>query len=144
MSASPAPQLDVCSLCGKMYPRIELRLCRDCGSKEPNRFKLVRDYLRDNPGRSINDIADHTGVSRGEISKYYEEKRLVDVDPGPGDVPLECVCPPGVTAKNEMCPYCRMQLSKRLSDLQDSIGKKNESKSVRVQYLRRAQRLGDT
>lgn len=160
VSAAPQPHLDVCASCGRMFARVYVQLCNACAVSEENRFLLVREFLRENPGRSISEVADATGLSRGEISKFYEQKRLVEVDPGPGEVPTKCTCALSVSGR---CPYCRMQLSQKLGEMRQgtfneegsrgggnsgmgggaSGGGKNSDGSGRVHYVRRFRRTGE-
>lgn len=118
MSAAPQPQLSVCATCGKMFARVYVQLCNSCAVSEENRFVLVRDFLRENPGTSISQVADATGLSRGEISKFYEQKRLVEVDPGRGETPTKCTCALSVSGR---CAFCRMQLSQKLGEMRQGI-----------------------
>lgn len=110
MGALPQPNIDICAGCGRLYPRAVVRLCSKCSMDVEKRFELVRSHLKANPGSSVSDVAEATGLSRGEISRFYSEKRLVEVDPsGTGHAPTSCTCTPGAVR----CPYCRHQLALR-------------------------------
>ena len=111
-SAARKPELDICGACGKFYARVYVRLCPDCVTSEDNRFVLVKTYLRDNRGSAIAEIAEATGLSRGEVARFYGEGRLVDVDPGLGDIPTRCTC----AAENTRCMFCRHNLAKKFEE----------------------------
>jgi hypothetical protein len=106
------PQLDVCSGCGKLYARSYIALCQACALDPDKRFQLVRDYLRDHRGGSIGQVADATGVSRGDISRFYAEGRLVGVDPGMTDNATTCTC-----QGTNSCAYCRRKLASKFGDM---------------------------
>jgi hypothetical protein len=111
---SPAkPQMDVCPCCGKLYPRVYVRLCQSCMAVEENRFELIRRFLEQAQGTAVGipDICEWTGLSRGEVVRFQEQGRLVDVDPGLGGKPTTCSCPPGTSGR---CAYCRMQMADNL------------------------------
>lgn len=149
MEAAPASQLDICASCGKMFARMYVKLCNSCAISTENRFALVREYLRANPGKSISEVAEATGLSRGEISKFYDDKRLVGI-PETGVASNQCTCTP---SSSEKCNACRRALSAKFLEVRSELGGSttsprrgapaSESKGERVQYIRRYRRTQD-
>jgi hypothetical protein len=115
-AAAQQPSIDVCTSCGKLFPRVYVRLCSECVRDDDKRFELVRDFLRENQGSSIAEIAEATGLSRGDVSRFYGEGRLVEIDPGPGGG-TSCTC----AIERKRCGFCRRQLARQLDDMRQDI-----------------------
>src|SRR5690606_18470810 len=115
--AAPAhrPDIDTCNACGKLFPRVRMRLCSACAMVEDNRFQLVRAYLDENDGATVPQIARETGVSVANVRAFQERGQLVEVAPGLDGG--ECTCG-GV---GERCTRCRMELAKKLRSMQDAM-----------------------
>ena len=107
-ASAPQPSMDVCNGCKRLYVRTYVRLCANCMVSEEARFGLIRDFLRENEGASVAEVAEATGLSRGEVAKFQTQGRLVEVDPITGVIGNQCTCQPG----GARCRYCRHQLSK--------------------------------
>lgn len=147
MGAVPKPLPDVCQGCGKLFPRLNVRLCASCSLDPQRRFSLVRDLLAESPGMSIGDIVAATGLSRGEVSTYYEERRLVEVTPElPVGALRTCTC----GGQEPRCVKCTYELSARLRDMRKDFEGRlppkgqwagGASEDDRVRYIRRAQRI---
>jgi len=66
------PDLRNCPICGKVFVKINRNLCPECIEKEEKEFELVRKYLKDNPGASVEEIAEITDV---EKNSALDERR---------------------------------------------------------------------
>lgn len=73
------PQMDTCRACGRLFPRVNMRLCTGCALVEQHRFELVRDFILQNDGAPIPDIARSTGVPASDVSRFLDSGRLVRV-----------------------------------------------------------------
>jgi hypothetical protein len=118
-AAAAKPNLDICNACGKLFARAYVKLCKECVVNEEHRFMLVREFLRDNQGTSIAEIAEATGLSRGEVARYYSEGRLVDVDPGSGITQTACTC----ETEGRRCAFCRRNLAEKFDQLRSNMGR---------------------
>jgi hypothetical protein len=107
------PQMDVCTSCRKLYPRVYVRLCQACAASDEKRFELIRCFLEQNAQTAVGipEIVEWTGLSRGDVVRFYEQGRLVDIDPGGGGRPTSCSCEPG---SGQRCAYCRMTMAEGL------------------------------
>lgn len=137
---APKPSIDTCSACGKLFPRIVVRLCGQCVGMEENRFRLVREYLLENDGAPLAEIARETGVSLGDVRRFSEGGRLIEITAGLDT----CTCG-GV---GERCRACRMRLSgsfRRVEHEMRRVGEDSDPKdeSGRTSYVRRIRRLGE-
>lgn len=133
------PSIDTCNACGKLFPRVSMRLCTGCSLIEEHRFQLVRDYLYENDGAPIGEIAVATGVSGTDVRRFQEVGRLVEL----GVTTTQCTCG-GV---GERCRACRARLSTSFRQLEktmaDDLRQSGESDTERTSYVRRIHRVGE-
>lgn len=137
---APKPNIDTCTACGKLFPRLSLRLCSQCARVEEHRFALVRDFLREHgDGCTVPQIATGTGLPMSDVRRFMDSGRLMEV------ANAGCTCG-GV---GERCRQCRSRLSTGLRDLEQSMQRdRGESPAdgpggaERTTYVRRIRRLG--
>lgn len=139
----------MCDACGKLFPRVHARLCPACFQIEDNRFAIVRDYLKRNEGAPIAEIADATGISRGDISRFMTAGRLVATDSEGTVIGSACTCASG----GGRCAYCKRRLAGKFRALQDTgpratLGELAAAEGApedgsAVRYVRRARRQAD-
>lgn len=76
----PQKKLKNCSQCGKIFSPIRgEKLCRDCRMKEEEIERQVIHYVRDNPGASIKETMEATGVPEKVIKRMAREGMFVNV-----------------------------------------------------------------
>lgn len=150
---APKPSIDTCNACGKLFPRTSVRLCSGCAMDEGNRFELVRDYVLENDGASISDIARGTCVSGSDVRRFMDDGRLVTTS----DL-TTCTCA-GVGTR---CRACRAQLSSTFRDMEQAMQRERTSGAAsgfggdghpraggnvdggRTSYVRRIRRIGES
>lgn len=136
---APRPSIDTCNACGKLFPRKTMRLCAHCALVEEHRFEIVREYLRENDGAAVGQIAGDTGVSASDVRRFQDGGRLVA---------LESVCTCG--GVGERCRVCRTKLSSSFRELEQSMQREQtqrpaagETSEGRTTYVRRIRRVGE-
>lgn len=155
--AQPAsqPQIDTCNACGKLFPRIAMRLCAQCSFVEEHRFQLVREFLREHDGSAVGEIARGTGVSGSDVRKFLDGGRLVEITSGL----KACTCG-GVGIR---CKYCRSRLSSTFREMENTMSRElaerdgadrptsrhgravgDTDANGRTSYVRRIRRIGET
>lgn len=147
MSALPKPSIDVCAGCGKLYPRVNIKICPHCAVSENKRFDLVRDHLVDNAGAGIREIAEATGLSRGDVAKFLSQGRLVEVDAsGAPNTASSCTC----DSSGTRCTFCRLKLARTFQEHATGgpaqsplLGDLIDPPAPRVQYVRRLRRTNE-
>lgn len=67
-----------CEKCGRAFASVdEMTLCSRCiKENEDNNFKKVRNYLYDNPGADIKELARETGVDEKVILQFIRDGRI--------------------------------------------------------------------
>ncbi|MBC7462288.1 MAG: hypothetical protein H7287_13080 [Thermoleophilia bacterium] len=135
---APKPSIDTCNACGKLFPRAAMRLCTACAVIEENRFQLVREYLQENDGAAVTEIARATQVSSSDVRRFLESGRLIDITASA----TRCTC----GGMGERCRFCRSKLAGPFREMQQKMKSDLESGGdpARTSYVRRMNRLGDT
>lgn len=70
-------ELRNCPNCGKLFVYVTKNLCPACAKKDEENFRNVKDYLYDNPGATIDEVSEETGVDTKKILEYLKEGRLI-------------------------------------------------------------------
>ena len=66
-----------CRSCGKIFTYMGGQLlCRKCRDIEEEQFKQVKEYLYENPGATITEVAMQLEISVKKIKQYLREGRL--------------------------------------------------------------------
>jgi flagellar operon protein (TIGR03826 family) len=65
-----------CPQCGKIFAYLGRNLCPACIEKEEEDYKVVRRYVREHPGASINEVAAATEVEEEKILAFLRDGRL--------------------------------------------------------------------
>jgi flagellar operon protein (TIGR03826 family) len=103
-------ELANCSRCGKVFPKVGKRICSDCLAKDEELYKEVRKYLEENPGKTVQEVAQHCNVNPKKIYDFLKEGRLEGVSFAPGSAQWQCEsCGSPITA-GTLCNRCRATL----------------------------------
>ncbi len=67
-----------CRRCSQIYESTVLGsvYCRNCHAIEEEKYQMVRELVKANPGIGIGRVAQETGLSTRKIIKYVKEERL--------------------------------------------------------------------
>lgn len=69
-------QLTKCKLCGRPFQSYGMPFCPSCNQSLEDQYKLVKEYLYDNPNAAIETVVEETGVPEKIILYYLREGRL--------------------------------------------------------------------
>ena len=67
---------DICSVCGKFYPRDGDPYCDDCREKDKTEFAQLRELVSKNPGIPAYEASTITGIPLKTINRYIKERRI--------------------------------------------------------------------
>ncbi|MGE5403957.1 MAG: TIGR03826 family flagellar region protein [Candidatus Saccharibacteria bacterium] len=70
-------ELRNCPECDRLFAYVGRNLCPKCIDKEEEEFRVVRNYVRDNPGATVFDVSEATGSDEEKILRWLKEGRLV-------------------------------------------------------------------
>ncbi|MBU5676653.1 MerR family transcriptional regulator [Alkaliphilus sp. MSJ-5] len=65
-----------CKKCGRVFAYIASEVCSRCANSDEDDFKKVKEYLYDNPGATIVEVSEETGVDEKKILRYLRESRI--------------------------------------------------------------------
>ncbi|WP_422446897.1 TIGR03826 family flagellar region protein [Thermoanaerobacterium sp. DL9XJH110] len=111
-------ELRNCPECGKLFVYTVKNLCPDCVKKEEEDFEKVRDYLYDNPGATIEEVSEKTGVDSKKVLEFLREGRLVLKNANAGILSCEMCGAPILTGR--YCDKCAGDMKKRLDVIKKS------------------------
>ncbi len=66
-----------CKNCGTLFTSYGSKICPECTDKEEDEFRIVRDYIWDNPGGNMKQVSEATEVDLEKIMKWLREERLI-------------------------------------------------------------------
>lgn len=105
-----------CRKCGKLMQRTSSkRICPQCEKELEEKFKEVREYIRDNPGVSIMEVSREKDVSVEQIKQWVREERLLFSNAeGSG---IQCVSCGVPIATGKYCEKCKSEMSHKLENV---------------------------
>lgn len=100
-----------CPRCGKIFTYISRPICNNCMDLEENEFKIVKEYIYDNPGASISEVAQATEVSVERIMRFLREERL-EISSEHSNLMLECERCGRAIKSGRFCENCKVEMNK--------------------------------
>jgi hypothetical protein len=100
-----------------MYQKIAgVKICQDCMQAEEDAFRLVRNYLEENPGADMPTVAEGTGVDEAMILRLVQQGRLATLGELVMGLKVECrqCTKPVITGR--YCPECTETMGQALKD----------------------------
>lgn len=103
-------ELKNCKKCGRMFSATNgHEFCSKCRLEVEDHFKIVREYVYDHPGVTVNEVAEETGVEKKEILKFLREEKLELKDISEGSRCQKCGKP---ISSGRYCQTCASELKK--------------------------------
>ena len=119
-------ELKNCRNCGRMFSSKEgQEFCSKCRLEVEDHFKIVREFVYDNPGSTVKEVEDGTGVPREEILEYLREEKL---ELKQESAALNCQRCGKAIKSGRMCNACARELKEGFSKAFES-DKKGDNKS---------------
>ena len=85
-----------------------------CREKLEEKFTVVKEFVRSNPGVGLQEISDACEVDIPQINQWIREERLTFADDSPIGIPCE-KC--GVTIKSgRLCDKCKVEMTRSFND----------------------------
>lgn len=102
-----------CPRCGKLFAHIGRPICNRCIEEEEEEFKVVKEYIYKNPGATVFEVSDATGVSVDKIMRFLREERL-EISSENSNLILECEKCGTPIKTGRYCEQCRVNLSNEM------------------------------
>ena len=108
-----------CKGCGRLFNYLGgPPLCPACVADLEKKFVEVKEYIRNNPQASVNQVSEDNDVSTKQIKQWIREERLAFTDDSP--VGIECENCGAMIKTGRFCDACK---SKRQNNLMSAIDK---------------------
>lgn len=104
-----------CRSCGRLFNYLSgPQICPACKAEMEKKFANVKDYIRENPQATIQQVSEENEVSTSQIRQWIREERLQFADDSP--LGIECEgC--GTTIKTgRFCEACKNKMANAFSD----------------------------
>lgn len=113
-----------CPRCGTLFKKITKKLCPQCVEKEEEEFLKVKSYLDDNPGASVEEVAEETEVEEKTINKFIREGRLIASEFT--NISAPCVSCGKPTKSGNYCKDCAQNIQGELERAMEDKDKEEE------------------
>ncbi|WP_027339052.1 flagellar protein [Halonatronum saccharophilum] len=128
--------LKKCKLCKKVFaPTSSVnKICPKCLKEEEEQFKVVKDYLWDNPGSTIKVISKETGVNEKIIQKFVREGRFLQISGL--SIKVECERCGAPIQSGRFCNGCVDKLRSGMSKIKESEDKEELEREKGKMYTK--------
>lgn len=106
-----------CPRCGKIFSKMSKPICDDCVREEEEIFQKLKKYIDDNPGNTLEQISEETGVSVKKIMKFMKDGRL-EATKAMGKV-LKCEQCGRPIVRGRFCDACVININQSVNELFD-------------------------
>lgn len=126
-----------CKECGKLFNYLSgPSLCPACMKKLDDKYSIVKEYIYENPGASIQQVSEENDVSVGQLKKWVREERLAFSDDSL--VGLECENCGTMIRTGRFCKNCKDKMLNKLGNIYKEPteeARKNLKDSARMRFL---------
>ncbi len=103
-----------CRNCGRLFNYIGgIPVCPTCAKEVEEKFGVVKEYIRDNPKATIQQVSDDNDVSIQQINKWIREERLCFSEDSV--VGISCENCGAMIRTGRFCASCKDKLASTLS-----------------------------
>lgn len=104
-----------CRNCKRLFNYISgEKICPGCRDALEDKFNEVKEYIRENPGKNINEVAEECDIAIKQIKRWVREERLVFSDDSL--VGLECERCGKMVHSGRFCKTCAGGLADAMTD----------------------------
>jgi hypothetical protein len=111
----PDENISVCKNCGEVMYKASRDMCNTCFKHEDEIFQRTRNFLRANPGATIELAARFVGCSVELITDFITSGRLARA--GIRKIAHECQLCCTIIYEGNICPTCEKVLLEHLNSL---------------------------
>lgn len=108
-----------CKECGKLFNYMQgVPLCPACTKKLDEKFIEVKEYVYNNPGVNINQVAEENEVSVQQIKRWVREERLCFSEGS--EIGIDCEKCGAMIKTGRFCQKCKRQLENSFSHMYET------------------------
>lgn len=105
-----------CKECGKIFNFIEgAPMCPACVKKLNEKYEQVKEYVYDNPGATINQVAEDNEVSVQQIKRWIREEKLAFSEQS--EIGIECEKCGAMIKTGRFCKNCKKRMEDTLGNV---------------------------
>lgn len=119
-----------CVKCRKLFQSYGQSVCPVCLQEVDRQFDLVKNYLYDNPGASMENVCRETKVDQHLIVRWLREGRLITDDSYAAL--LECITCGAPIRSGRYCEKCNNELRRALQDTAKAMSGQQDDKRART------------
>ncbi|WP_196595400.1 flagellar protein [Pectinatus frisingensis] len=117
-----ANKMKNCPECGRLFIDTGAGMCSDCVAEEEKKELVVSSYLRDNPGSTIKQIYEATGIKEKTIMRMIRAGRFI----GKGSITYPCERCGELISEGRYCAKCTQELQNDIKKMSDVMNKKQQ------------------
>ncbi|WP_028234334.1 flagellar protein [Pseudobutyrivibrio sp. MD2005] len=104
-----------CRSCGRLFNYMGggINICPACREENEKKFQNVKEFIRENPRASIQEIADKNEVTTNQIRQWIREERLQFTEDS--DIGIECENCGATIRTGRFCENCKNTMANALS-----------------------------
>jgi flagellar operon protein (TIGR03826 family) len=107
-----------CPRCGKVFVKIHDPICEACIKEEEQIFEKVRDFIRENPDRTVSEVAEECEVTVKRIMTYIRDGRIEAGEGMHGEITCsQCGKP---INSGRMCEKCILETNFKVNDMKEA------------------------
>lgn len=129
-----------CRTCGRIFNYVSgPPICPSCRAKLEEKFQEVKEYIRDNRGVGIKEVAESCEVEVGQIRQWLREERLELSEESGAYLTCESCGTP--IRSGRFCEKCAANMTRNLESVLKSnkpVSKptKNEAEGPKMRFLK--------
>ncbi len=124
-----------CTRCDRVFKKLfDRKICPDCIQAEEEAYRLVVDFLDQNPGSNLGQIAEGAGVEEAQILRFIREGRLTLLDKLGEGARVACRRCDTPIASGQYCGACFQEVGNALRDSARGVGEDKERSSSRIRH----------
>lgn len=121
-----------CLNCERAFAYDDNDLCPKCRYEDDGDFKIVKEYLYDNPGADIKRVAKETEVEIKKILMYLKEGRIV-IQEGSENTALTCERCSKPINMGRFCDSCIAKMQKEFTGAIEGDKKEDKKEGITFQ-----------
>ena len=125
-----------CKKCGKIFNSINnLTLCPACQDKQEDIYRQVKEFIYQNPGVGINEVAVEFDITTVLIRRWVREERLSFAENS--QIGIECEGCGTMIRTGRFCNTCKFELENQLKGAYQTEKKMQPKKESREEQRMR-------
>ncbi len=108
-------EIKSCPECGRIFIGTGAEICSKCLEEEERQFEIVRKFLQDNPGVSVDYVCEETGITKERILRFLRQGRLLQAKLT--GVELRCEVCGAIIFSGRVCDACKKKLENVVAEL---------------------------